>query len=134
VSLPALLILTVAAGLATTKLLDCWSTARKIERAAQEANPITRWMMARAGPQQTIWLVFALALGIIAVSTWWVLDFVADTEGHPAWLRWAVGGGFVIYGVFVSLVQAAVAHANHTGRHNPLTDRILSVYARLKRR
>jgi hypothetical protein len=118
-----------------TKLLDCWTTARKITYAGHESNPITRVLMARLGTHRAIWAVFLISLTVIVTTTAWTLHFIqVDQPGHTrTWLQTAVGWGFILYGAFASTVQTAVAHANHTGRQNRVTRGVLVAFGMLGR-
>lgn len=117
-----LLILIVMSLLILTKLADVVSTLQKIGHYSQEANPLTRKLMEKFGSKGAIWMVFGVSLGIIAGTTYFALQGLY-------FFRYV----YVVYGVLVSLVQAAAAVANWTGRPNAVTRAVMRVYAGFRR-
>lgn len=103
----------VIALLVVTKLCDVASTAQRIGHSNAETNPIARRMMGCVGMTRAIWIVFVLALIIIAIA------------GAAA-----VAGGnlmkflFIVVGVAISVIQGAVAHCNWSGHDNAITNRV----------
>jgi len=95
--------------LTLTKLADVLSTLKHIRGAQHESNRLARQIMQRIGIAPTVWLIFGIALGIIMLSTFMAL------QSH-----WLVQLAFVLVGLFVSLVQGAVAHYNMTQRENQI--------------
>ena len=108
------IILCTAVALIVTKALDCLTTLRVIRAASAETNPIARNVMHRIGIRPAVALTFALATACICVVT-------ADAwqSEHVAWRS-----SFVGIGLAIAVVQAAVAHTNHTSRYNPITHRV----------
>jgi hypothetical protein len=104
------IILITAGCLIITKLADVISTLRHIRGTQHESNPFARRIMQRIGITPAVWLVFGLSLIIIGVATYVAL------ASH-----WLIQIAFIILGVFVSCVQAAVAHTNATQRDNTIT-------------
>ncbi|WP_163931453.1 hypothetical protein [Paraferrimonas sp. SM1919] len=104
-------------SLVLTKLADCISTQLKIKSIGHETNPIARILMARFGIKGAIWLVFVISLLIIVISAYLVLE--AESM--------LLSAGYITVGLFVSTVQAAVAHQNFTGSNNMITRRIFSL-------
>jgi len=104
------LILLTAGCLIVTKLADVLSTLRHIRDTQHESNPYARRIMQRIGQTPAVWLVFGLSLIIIGVATYVALSS-----------HWLIQIAFIILGVFVSYVQAAVAHSNATQRDNTIT-------------
>jgi len=96
-----------AIALILTKLADVVSTLQHIRGATHESNRIARHIMQRIGIAPTVWLIFGVSIGIIALATYFAL------ESH-----WLMQLTFVVVGTLVALVQAAVAHANTTQREN----------------
>ena len=113
------LILITAIGLLLTKLADVISTLRHIRSTHHESNRMVRHIMQRMGVTPTIWLVFGISVIIIVVSTYVALS------SHLF-----IQIGFVIYGIVIVLIQAAVAHNNWTHQENAITQ----VISRLLRR
>jgi len=117
-----LLILIVMFLLIMTKLADVVSTLQKMGHYSQEANPLTRKLMEKFGSKGAIWMVFGVSLGIIAVTTFFALQGLN-------FFRYV----YVVFGVFVSLVQAVAAVANWTGRANGITRAVMCVYGGFRR-
>jgi len=107
--------------LIVTKLLDVVSTLRSIRNASNESNPFAQKMMLRMGTKPAIWVVFLLALVIIAVT------------GITA-LRMGVVFQvvFIVFSLFVSVVQFSVAAANWTGRDNVVTRQVRKVHWKMR--
>lgn len=99
----------VAGLLVLTKLLDVLSTLRAID-AEQETNPMAARLMRMFGVKVAVWFVFVVACAVVAASA-------ALALFGPPWLAWA----FVAFGLLVAIVQACVARANVSGRHNVVT-------------
>jgi len=106
------LVFMVAALLILTKFLDVWSTIRRIQHAEQETHPFASRWMGKYGVKRVSWAVFSLVIGIVILATLlvWINPFPVLTKG-----------AFILLGLFVSLVQAAVAHTNYTGQYNFVT-------------
>lgn len=104
------IILITAGCLIITKLADVISTLRHIRGTHHESNPFARRIMQRIGITPAVWMVFGLSLIIIGVTTYVAL------ASH-----WLIQIAFIMLGVFVSYVQAAVAHSNATQRDNTIT-------------
>lgn len=112
------LVICTAALLLATKALDCLSTLTAVPTASAETNPLARGFMHRYGVRRTTALVFALAAGLIGIATTVVL--LMDSTLYA--------GIFVFVGLFVTIVQAAVAHTNWSGRRNAITSRVLRAH------
>jgi len=115
-----LAIYVVTVLLIATKLLDAMSTLKRV-CVQQETNPFARKLMLRLGKNKAIGVVTMLACAVIIISCITAL----------------AGGGFMrslflVVGVAVSVVQAAVAHSNWTDSLNPITRWVLSLHHRLK--
>lgn len=112
---------TVLGLLILSKLADVLSTLGRIRHADEETNPMARALMRRVGLSGAAWLVFALAILIIGVTA-----------------RAAIAGDlgmkilFIVAGTGISVVQAAVAHTNWTGRDNFITRRARMLHGRLQ--
>jgi len=108
------LILCTALLILGTKALDCLTTLRAVLVPEAESNPIARSVMNRLGVRRTVALVFVVA------ATWTCALTAAAlaTESLP------VGVVFVAAGLFVALVQGAVAHSNWSGRRNRITRQV----------
>lgn len=107
-----LLVLIVAVLLMLTKALDAFSTARRIKHIGQEANPLARLLMERLGVRRAIWVVFVVSCGIIMLSVILIYHWM----DHP-WNKLI----FIVLGILLSFVQAAVALSNEKGKSNPIT-------------
>ena len=99
-----------------SKFLDCQTTARRITNPMQEQNPITRELMLRFGTMNIIWAIFIISILIVLFSLWLVFG-VYTSNFHKL--------TFIIGGIFVSLVQFAVAHTNKTMKLNLITKFLL---------
>lgn len=117
-----LLVYVVIALLVLTKLADVISTLKHIRQAGHESNPLARKMMLRLGTRQAIWLIFLVALVIIAIAGIAALSFGVVFQV-----------AFILLGLFVAVVQFAVAAANWTGRDNPVTRQVRKVHWKLRK-
>ena len=99
-----------------SKFLDCQTTARRITNPMQEQNPITRGLMLRFGTMNVIWAIFIISILIVMLSLWLVFG-VYTSNFHKL--------TFIIAGIFVSLVQFAVAQTNKTMKLNVITKFLL---------
>lgn len=99
-----------------SKFLDCQTTARRITNPMQEQNPITRGLMLRFGTMNVIWAIFIISILLVLFSLWLVFG-VYTSNFHKL--------TFIIGGMFVSLVQFAVAHTNKTMELNLITKFLL---------
>jgi hypothetical protein len=99
-----------------SKFLDCQTTARRITNPMQEQNPITRGLMLRFGTMNVIWAIFIISILIVMLSLWLVFG-VYTSNFHKL--------TFIIGGIFVSLVQFAVAQTNKTMELNLITKFLL---------
>jgi len=114
-----ILVFITAALLIITKFLDALTTHRRIRHVTDEQNLLARQLMVRIGKGNAIWLIFFIAVAIVASSLWLLYD------SHPSWL-WK--SAFVLVGVHISIVQAAVAWANHTRQQNLITRWVLRYF------
>lgn len=110
----------VAALLVVTKLFDVLSTLRNIGIAGHEANPWARRLMQRLGVRTAVWLVFALAAGIILLATSLALEYGVIMQL-----------AFILLGATIAFVQGAVAWQNLTGRENFITSRVRKLFHRV---
>jgi len=117
-----LCVMLVLALLVLTKLCDVLSTIANIRHPDGETNPIARRMMRGMGMSCAAWLVFAVAMVIVGVSAWMAL------EGGSG-----VKASFIVVGVAISVVQAAVAHHNWTRRPNAVSRLVMRLHAVLAR-
>ena len=95
-----------------SKFLDCQTTASRITNPLQEQNPITRKLMLRFGTMKIIWAIFIISILIVLLSLWLIFRFYSSNFHKLT---------YIIGGLFVSLVQFAVAHTNKTMELNPVT-------------
>lgn len=116
------IIVVVTVFLVVTKLMDVLSTLKRISPTNPELNPLARWLMNKVGMRPAIWLVFTLVVIIIGVATW----IAFDVDG----LFQIV---FIVGGMLVSIIQAAVAYANWTQRPNFITRKVLTWFDVLSR-
>jgi len=105
-------ILIIIAGFAllATKSFDVHSTLKNIQSVEHESNPLASALMDRFGIRRTIWGIFVFFI-VIALSAVWV------AMNLGVWFKIL----FIGYGLFLSVVQAAVARANYTGEQNWIT-------------
>ena len=99
-----------------SKFLDCQTTASRITNPLQEQNPITRKLMFRFGTMKVIWSIFIISILIVLLSLCLIFG-VYTSNFHKL--------TYIIGGIFVSLVQFAVAHTNKTMKLNPVTKLIM---------
>lgn len=112
------LVICTAALMRVTKALDCLTTLAAVPTAAAETNPFARGIMHRLGVQRTTALVFLLAAALTCTVAAVVLMMGSTLYAAL----------FIVVGLFVATVQAAVAHTNWTGRQNPITARVLRAH------
>ena len=117
------LIYLTTALLVLTKLLDVLSTLGRITHPDIETNPLARPVMQKIGVKAASWLVFAVAVAIIACSGFAALY-------GPFFYQVL----FILLGIAISVIQAAVALNNHTGRTNQITSQIFRLHQALQRR
>ena len=115
-TLSDILIAVVSILIIFSKFLDCQTTARRITNPMQEQNPITRGLMLRFGTMNVIWAISIISILIVMLSLWLVFG-VYTSDVHKL--------TFIIGGMFVSLVQFAVAHTNKTMELNLITKFLL---------
>lgn len=106
------LVLFIALLLILTKFLDVMSTLYRIHHASQETNPIAGRWMAKYGVKRVSWGVFVVVVVIVSLATTlvWISPFPNLTKG-----------AYILLGLFISIIQAAVAHTNYSGRYNIIT-------------
>ena len=112
------LVICTAALILATKALDCLTTLAAVPTAAAETNPFARGIMHRLGVRRATALVFVLASA-------WTCALSAVVLMMESTLYAAL---FIVVGLFVAMVQAAVAHTNWTGRQNAITSRVLRAH------
>jgi hypothetical protein len=117
----------VSMALIGTKFFDCWSTADHIREPSDETNPLARWAMIRFGPRLTIWGISALVVLIVTVAGGNAYWAATDLGAAPAMqaVKLTAVWGFIVLGLFISAIQAAVAQTNRTGRFNVLSQAVL---------
>lgn len=121
-----LLSLIVMVFLILTKLYDCLTTIKGIERMGCncESNPFARYLMNIVGMRTTVWLIFLLVV-LIAVFAEAISLFI----GKVALFL------YIILGIFVSIVQYGVAHKNSTGKDNSISKMVYKIYSfRIRKR
>jgi len=96
-----------------TKFLDVVSTLRRITPWNPELNPLARWLMSKVGVRPAVWLVFLLAVVIIGIATWLAYDIGLLFQVF-----------YIVGGIQVSFIQAAVAHSNWTQKPNWITIKV----------
>lgn len=94
-----------------SKFLDCLSTSIRIGSVEHEQNRFARKTMELLGIQTTIWLVFLLSILIVVVSTFYVLNRYS--------LLFSLS--FIVLGIFIGIVQLAVARNNYFRKQNLIT-------------
>ena len=92
-----------------SKLLDMWTTYKRIQSVQQEQNPLGRKMMHRWGVGNTI-IIIGLVSMLIIVPT--------------GYMSWQLKPYSILFGfnismcLLLSLIQFAVAHSNWFGKDN----------------
>ena len=89
-----------------SKFVDCQTTPM------QEQNPITRKLMLRFGTMKVIWSIFIISILIVLLSLWLIFGFYTSNFHKLT---------YIIGGMFVSIVQFAVAHTNKHMKLNLIT-------------
>jgi hypothetical protein len=135
-SVTQMAVLAVSALLVVTKALDCWSTDRFVRQASDETNPVARISMRRFGRRRTIWLVFGLVVGIVVLvgGTAFVTAGEAQTGTDSGMRALVPVWGYLVMGLCIAAIQAAVALTNSTGKWNPLSRIVLTSHSWLERR
>ena len=108
--------------LVATKLLDVLSTLHRIKDANSETNPIARKVMARIGTRKAIWITFLIAICVIGIAG--VAAINSSIAGQIL---------FLIAGILISCIQAAVAHANWHGVDNAISKLVRKAHLKLCR-
>lgn len=103
-----------------TKLLDVLSTLRLLRDPMMETNPIARRLMLRFGMKGTVWLIFIVAIILVATS-----GVIALYEGVVYQVA------FILVGIFISVIQFAVAYTNWTGADTFITRTIRKLHSSL---
>ncbi len=118
-----LAVLVISLALVATKFFDCRSTADHMGNPAEETNPLARAAMMRFGPRFTIWGVFSLVVVIVVIVGGSAYGTATDllTEPDPQRVKLFAVWGYVVLGLFISTVQAAVAQTNRSGLFNPVS-------------
>lgn len=104
-----------------SKFFDCYTTSVRISSAGQERNPIARKLMKRFGIQTVIWAIFVLTILIVFLTLWILFSYYNDLIYKLL---------FVFAGLFISIIQFAVAYTNKTGRLNTITRFLLRRYSK----
>lgn len=104
-----------------SKFLDCFTTSVRINSVGQERNPIARKLMKRFGIQNVIWAIFVLTILIVSLTLSMLLTYY-DILIYKLL--------FVFAGLFISIIQFAVACTNKTGRLNTITKFLLRRYSK----
>jgi hypothetical protein len=100
-----------------------------MEDASEETNPLARAAMVRMGPRFTIWAVFLLVLLIVSVvggSAYRTAEDLIPASTRQVTTLLAVWG-YIALGLGISIVQAAVAQTNRSGRFNVVSQAVLGV-------
>lgn len=103
-----------------TKLLDVLSTLQLLRDPMMETNPIARRLMLRFGMKGTVWLIFIVAIILVATS-----GVIALYEGVVYQVA------FILVGIFISVIQFAVAYTNWTGADTFITRTIRKLHSSL---
>ena len=111
-----ILIAIVSVLIIVSKFVDCQTTARQIKNPMQEQNPITRKLMLRFGTMKVIWSIFIISILIVLLSLWLIFGFYTSIFHKLT---------YIIGGMFVSIVQFAVAYTNKTMKLNLITKFLL---------
>lgn len=101
----------ISVAVILTKGLDCITTQRKIQSVHHESNPIGRWLMSKLGVVPAIWATFVIAVVLVAISHVWLVRKQVEVYDLV----------YILIGGLVAVIQAGVAHNNHTGRPNAIT-------------
>lgn len=119
-----LLIYLTAALLLVSKFLDCYTTRVRIGgNIDREENPLANRIMKSININETIWLFFLIAAIIICFSTWLLFQLNAGIFYKIA---------FILTGLFITVVQFAVAHSNYYKRRNIITRYIKNIFQKAR--
>jgi hypothetical protein len=88
-----------------TKIYDCISTLKVVKTPSDEKNPFARWFMKRIGIKNTVWFFFFITV-VISISAGFVAFYLGD-KGKAV---------FILFGLFVLIVQYYVGRFNSTGK------------------
>ena len=89
-----------------------YTTASRITNPMQEQNPIARNLMLRFGTMKVTWSIFIISILIVLLSLWLIFGFYTSIFHKLT---------YIIGGMFVSIVQFAVAHTNKHMKLNLIT-------------
>lgn len=126
--------------LLATKLLDVVSTLKRIRNVDDETNPLAHSLMRRFGVRGGVAVVMGVYLAICALSyvlllvplaKWRELVEMGEASGYYFFAYHVTMGMSLL---LVSLVQAAVAHHNWSGRSNRITRIVARLHAAITAR
>ena len=117
-----LAVVAVSLALVVSKFFDCWSTAVHMQGPSDETNRIARAAMSRFGSKPTIWAIFGVVVAIVAIVGGGAYNTATGlrTAANGSALELLGVWGYVVLGLLMSLVQAAVAKSNGTGEPNAI--------------
>ena len=124
------LVLTTSVCLIGTKFLDCYSTMSQLEKPEDELNPLGKAAINRVGKRAAVCGVFLVVVIIVAIvggtAYQQALGLLEDRE--PSFIEVMTVWAYVILGLAIAWVQAAVAHTNWTGRYSLISRSVAGVY------
>lgn len=105
----------------SSKFLDAYTTSKRIKSVAHERNPVARNLMKLIGTHTAVWLLFMV---IFLVVIFVLFKIYTATQHIPSGYKVA----FIVIGIFISVLQFAVAHTNYYRRKNFITSFLLKIY------
>ena len=123
-----------------TKLLDVASTLKRIRSLDDETNPFAHGLMRRFGVYGGVAVISGIYLAIcglyyallfVPFGNWRALAESGESSGFWFFTYHLTTGLGLL---FVSLVQASVAHHNGTGRSNCITRVVAQLHAQATKR
>lgn len=117
-------ILLIFAGILVvlTKLFDVLSTLKRIRHYSGETNPFVNRMMRVFGIRVTVWFVFGLVVAIMIYTIWASFDTT---------LRFQII--YLVFCIFITVIQGAVAHSNWYGKLNPITNGVINIHQQINK-
>ena len=108
------IVIFIALSMIISKFLDCHSTVKGLSRYSEtaEQNKLAQKLMLMIGQHAAVWSLFFLAVAIIAFSTWLLYNFY-PAPGYKM--------AYIIFGLFITAVQLAVAVSNYSQKSNLIT-------------
>jgi peptidoglycan/LPS O-acetylase OafA/YrhL len=115
----------IAAAMVITKWIDSQTTLSRIREIGQEQNAWARKLMRKYGVGKAVYGIFMIHFSIVVISL--ILLYWSYDNSVSKYM-------YILIGIIVSVVQAAVAYANQRGRMNTISRFMLKCLHLLKDR